>query len=68
MRNLLDFHNNDWSIILNELQEQSVHKGEQKNTHNKQNTDKVKHSNYNQEETSIGDHHQTDTTTMKEDL
>jgi hypothetical protein len=53
---------------MNELQEKSVHKGEQKNTHNKQNTDKVKHSNYNQEEPSIGDHHQTDTTTMKEDL
>ena len=67
MRNLLDFHNKDWSTILNKLQEQNLHKVEQKNNYNNQNTDKVKNSDYHQEP-SIGDHHQTDTTTIKEDL
>ena len=61
LRNLLDFHNNDWSDIMKKLQEQNLHKDEEKKTYNNQNKDKAKKSDYNQE-SSIGDHHRTDTT------
>ena len=66
LRNLLDFHNKDWSILMNELQEQYAHKVEQDKNNNNRNTDNVKNLNY-KEEPSKTDQHKTDTT-IKEDL
>ena len=66
LRNLLDFQNKDWSILMNELQEQYAHKVEQDKNYNNRNKDNVKNLNY-KEEPSKTDHHKTDTT-IKEDL
>ena len=67
MRSLIDFQDNDWNNIINNLKEQNLHNVEQKKSYTNQNIDKRENSNFDQNP-SIGDQNEKNTEPIKQEL